>query len=365
MRRMGKLPVRPAPWRDANEPPLRRPTMPGQSSIVRPQRCAPMPKTHKAITFAHVATEPGTRVLPRDLRDAQPGACRGDARHQPAGADPQPAATRGATRSTAVRSRAARRRADADRGRAARARRTSPASRCTMQSAKSRQLAAGKVGKVRVGAGHVVARLVSQSLLPRFIVERPTAQIHLHVGFNAELFGLLEAGNLDFAVCGLRSTAPAALSGTPPSELRRDRAYRSPLTKLGILDSDLAGFRSAAPSAGVPARQLVERVLTKFGLGTGPTPSKPIRGGDPRGGQHDRRRSAWRRATKPCAMAGRRASWQSASRSSNSSEDRHPHARRSLSSPLAARAIELIEGFAEHASSKAPRPARVRLTSVR
>ncbi len=35
-------------------------------------------------------------------------------------------------------------------------------------------------------------------------------------------------------------------------------------------------------------------------------------------------------------------------------------------SPLAARAIELIEeGFAEHASSKAPRPARVRLSSVR
>ncbi len=30
---------------------------------------------------------------------------------------------------------------------------------------------------------------------------------------------------------------------------------------------DLAAFRSAAPSAGVPARQIVEKLLTKFGLG--------------------------------------------------------------------------------------------------
>src|SRR5262245_11916520 len=34
------------------------------------------------------------------------------------------------------------------------------------------QLAAGKIGKLRVGAGHAPARLVSRSLFPRLIVER-------------------------------------------------------------------------------------------------------------------------------------------------------------------------------------------------
>ena len=91
------------------------------------------------------------------------------------------------------------------------------------------QLAAGKIGKVRIGAGHMVARFVSQSLLPRFIVERPTAQVQFHVAFNAELFGLIESGNLDFAVCGLLETPPkSALSGTPCDRSRRDRARRSP-----------------------------------------------------------------------------------------------------------------------------------------
>ena len=134
------------------------------------------------------------------------------------------------------------------------------------------QLAAGKVGRVRVGAGHVVARLVSQSLLPRFVTERPAAQVQFHVGFNAELFELLESGALDFAVCGLLETPP---------NLRFQELFATdlvvvvrsghPLTKLRnptILD--LAGFRSAAPSVGVPARQVVERALKKFGLGDRP-----------------------------------------------------------------------------------------------
>ena len=96
-----------------------------------------------------------------------------------------------------------------------------------MRNGKSKQLAAGKIGKVRIGAGHIVARLVSQSLFPRFIVERPAAQVQFHVGFNAELFGLVEAGNLDFAVCGLLETPPnlqfrELLVHRP----RRDRAHR-------------------------------------------------------------------------------------------------------------------------------------------
>ena len=123
------------------------------------------------------------------------------------------------------------------------------------------QLAAGKVGKVRIGAGHCGARLVSQSLFPRFIVERPAAQVQFHVAFNAELFGLVEAGNLDFAVCGLLDTPPptctfASCSSTDLVVIVR---IGHPLTKLKHPTiRDLAAFRSAAPSAGVPARQIVE-----------------------------------------------------------------------------------------------------------
>ena len=134
------------------------------------------------------------------------------------------------------------------------------------------QLAAGKVGRVRVGAGHVVARLVSQSLLPRFITERPAAQVQFHVGFNAELFELLEAGALDFAVCGLLETPPnLRFQELLTTDLVVVVRNGHPLTKLRnptILD--LAGFRSAAPSVGVPARQVVEHALKKFGLGDRP-----------------------------------------------------------------------------------------------
>ena len=118
------------------------------------------------------------------------------------------------------------------------------------------QLSAGKIGKVRVGAGHVVARLVSQALLPRFVVERPAAQVQLHVGFNAELFGLLEAGNLDFAVCGVLETPPNLhFRELLSSELVVIVRSGHPLTKLKRPTiRDLAAFRSAAPSAGVPAQ---------------------------------------------------------------------------------------------------------------
>ncbi len=74
------------------------------------------------------------------------------------------------------------------------------------------QLAAGKIGKVRIGSGHLPSRLVSRSLLPRLLVERPAAQVQFHVAFNAELFDLVETGRLDLAVCGLLDTLPPALS---------------------------------------------------------------------------------------------------------------------------------------------------------
>ncbi len=183
------------------------------------------------------------------------------------------------------------------------------------------QLAAGKVGKVRIGAGHVVARMVSQSLLPRFIVERPTAQIQFHVAFNAELFGLLETGSLDFAVCGLLETPPhLRFRELLSTELVVIVRAGHPLTKLRNPSvRDLSGYRSAAPSTGVPARQMVERVLAKFGLGgTGPTRSRRTRGRPSSRPSAPPTCSASRRATRPCATAGRRAWRPSASRNSTS-----------------------------------------------
>jgi len=231
------------------------------------------------------------------------------------------------------------------------------------------QLAAGKVGKVRVGAGHVVARIVSQSLLPRFIVERPAAQVQLHVGFNAELFALLESGNLDFAVCGLLETPPQLhfreLLSTDLVVIVRTG---HPLTKLKRPTiRDLAAFRSAAPSTGVPARQVVERVLTKFGLGDRP---------------HAIETNSWESildavsTTDLFSLAPRdesmRHGWTNRLVAINIPEiDIRPRTgilmrTEAYVSPLAARAIELVElGFAEHAHKKTARPARVRLVSVR
>jgi len=231
------------------------------------------------------------------------------------------------------------------------------------------QLAAGKIGKVRIGAGHVVARLVSQSLLPRFITERPTAQIQLHVAFNAELFGLLEAGNLDFAVCGLIDTPPnLQFTELLSSELVVIVRTGHPLTKLSKPSiRDLAAFRSAAPSTGVPARQLVEHVLSKFGLGDR---------------NHAIETNSWEAILEAVSTSdlfslaprdeAMRHGWTSRLASISIPElDIRPRTgilmrAEAFVSPLAARAIELIEsGFADHAHSNEPPPTRVRLTAVR
>ena len=230
------------------------------------------------------------------------------------------------------------------------------------------QLAAGKVGKVRVGAGHVVARLVSQSLLPRFIVERPAAQVQLHVGFNAELFGLLESGNLDFAVCGLLETPPHLhFRELLVTDLVVIVRKGHPLTKLKRPTiRDLGAFRSAAPSTGVPARQVVEQVLMKFGLGDRP---------------HAIETNSWEAileavgTTDLFSLAPRdeamRHGWTTRLVALSIPElDIRPRTgilmrADAYVSPLAARAIELIElGFADLARDKV-RPTRVRLASVR
>jgi DNA-binding transcriptional LysR family regulator len=117
-----------------------------------------------------------------------------------------------------------------------------------------------------------MTRLVGRALFPRFIVERPAAQVLFHVGFNSELFGLLEAGNLDFAVCGLNETpANLAFRELQAAEVVVVVRAGHPLTRIARPSiRDLAPFRSVAPSGGVPARQIAEARLAKHGLGDRP-----------------------------------------------------------------------------------------------
>ncbi|HEY5307130.1 MAG TPA: LysR family transcriptional regulator [Casimicrobiaceae bacterium] len=231
------------------------------------------------------------------------------------------------------------------------------------------QLAAGKIGKVRVGAGHVVARLVSQSLLPRFITERPAAQVHFHVGFNAELFELLESGALDFAICGLLET-PLHLCFKELFATDLVVVVRNghPLTKIrNATILDLAGFRSAAPSVGVPARQVVEHALKKFGMGDRP---------------HAIETNSWEAileavaSTDVFSLAPRdeamRHGWTSRLVSISIPElNIRPKTgiltrAEAYLSPLAARAIELVElGFADQSRRQVAHRAPVRLKSVR
>ena len=231
------------------------------------------------------------------------------------------------------------------------------------------QLAAGKIGRVRVGAGHVVARIVSQSLLPRFITERPAAQVQFHVGFNAEIFGLLEAGALDFAVCGLLETPPdLQFRELLTTDLVVIVRTGHPLTRLKRPTiKDLGGFRSAAPSVGVPARQVVEQALMKFGMGERP---------------HAVETNSWEAileavsSTDLFSLAPRdeamRHGWTTRLASIGIPEldirTRTGILTRDEAylSPLATRAMELVElGFADHAREKVARRAQVRLTSVR
>lgn len=135
------------------------------------------------------------------------------------------------------------------------------------------QLAAGKVGKVRIGAGQLPAGLVSRALLPRFLVERPAAQVQLHVAFNAELFDLVESGHLDFAVAGLADTAPANLAFRELAATGMSVVVRAghPLTKLKRPNArDLVAYRAAAPSAGTAARQTFESRVVELGLALPP-----------------------------------------------------------------------------------------------
>lgn len=133
------------------------------------------------------------------------------------------------------------------------------------------QLGAGKLGKLRIGVGHVhvSAYLVNRALFPRFLRERPAAQLQLHVAFNAELFERVGAGELDLAVCGLRDVPPPNFNCRELIATRMAVVVRHghPLTqrKAPTID-DLAAFRAAAPGPETRVRQIVEDHMRGLGL---------------------------------------------------------------------------------------------------
>jgi len=140
------------------------------------------------------------------------------------------------------------------------------------------QLAFGKAGHVRIGAGHIVARRLARHVLPRLAHDRPAARISLHVDFNAALFDLVDQGRLDFALCGLNEPAHdlqvKALTHTPLVVVVR-KAH--PLADLSEVRIDaLRPYRSAAPGAAVTGRRLAEERLAAHGL----TPSTAIESND-------------------------------------------------------------------------------------
>jgi DNA-binding transcriptional LysR family regulator len=131
------------------------------------------------------------------------------------------------------------------------------------------QLAAGKIGHVRIGAGNLWVRLVTRSLFPRFIVERPAAEVKFHVAFNAELFALVEAGKLDFAVCGVPDVPPPGLTFHELLSTHATVVVRAghPLTKIRKpAIGDLAAYRGAASGTGIRARQIFEERMAMFGV---------------------------------------------------------------------------------------------------
>ena len=135
------------------------------------------------------------------------------------------------------------------------------------------QLAAGKIGKVRIGAGNVIARLVNRALFPRFITERPAAQVQLHVAFNADLFALVEAGKLDFAVCGVPDTPPSGMDFREIGTANAIVVVRigHPLTALKKPAlRDLAAFRGVMPGVLVRTQQVVDDQLAKLGFANRP-----------------------------------------------------------------------------------------------
>jgi DNA-binding transcriptional LysR family regulator len=135
------------------------------------------------------------------------------------------------------------------------------------------QLSVGKIGKVRIGAGHLWARLVSRSIFPRFIVERPAAQVQFHVAFNADLLSLVEDGKLDFSVCGLLDAPPPNLVFHELLGTRSVVVVRigHPLTAIrNPTIRDLTKFRAAASGKAIRARQIAEERFATLGLTSHP-----------------------------------------------------------------------------------------------
>ena len=131
------------------------------------------------------------------------------------------------------------------------------------------QLAAGKAGKLRVGAGQLPAELVRRALFPRLLAERPAAKLRLHMAFDAELRQLVGAGALDFAIAGWPEAPPADLAFRALATLQMAVVVRRghPLTRLQRPTlRDLLAYRGAAPSEGAAARQRFEGHIQALGL---------------------------------------------------------------------------------------------------
>jgi DNA-binding transcriptional LysR family regulator len=131
------------------------------------------------------------------------------------------------------------------------------------------QLAFGKAGHVRMGAGHIVARRTARRVLPRLARDRPAARILLHVDFNAQLFGLVEQGALDFALCGLQGLDEHKLDVRPLTSTALVVVVRkghrlTDLAKPRI--EDLKPYRSVAPGPAVTGRRLAEERLAQHGI---------------------------------------------------------------------------------------------------
>ncbi len=97
--------------------------------------------------------------------------------------------------------------------------------------------------------------------------------MQFHVAFNAELFALVEAGKLDFAVCGLPDAPPTGLFFREllATDLAVVVRTGHPLTKISRPTiHDLAAFRTAAPGVGVRARQITGERMAKLGMSDRP-----------------------------------------------------------------------------------------------
>ena len=191
--------------------------------------------------------------------------------------------------------------------------------------------------------------------------------MQFHVGFNAELFELLESGALDFAVCGVLETPPhLRFQELLTTELVVIVRTGHPLTSCGNRPFVISAESHRGGERGTPVRQLVEEVASS------PRADRP----------HAVETNSWEAilevvtSTDLFSLAPRdeamRHGWTSRLVSISIPEIViHPRngiltRQDAYLSPLAARAIELVEfGFADHSRTASAPAVRARRSSAR